>query len=331
MKSDHALPLSALFTLSRATTINAPHNGLKTNALSSVDSTTVPASNAAAFHIASRRRNGRWNVRLPPTATDWRSPLLPIGGWWAAPREAAGDAPDKYHPCYAMAILSSRMPRDPLFPAPRFERQDDLVRLPTAQAFPATLPPPHEYSCNTKPVPTKRLSIKHWRVPEIPFSTAPDVRRSMTLNGMRMTIEYTQTGSGRVLQLIESRLEAGQRDIVHDVLVYLMRQILDARQNQSEARDNRAQSVAAYLGLDETGVCTLFASSRLSASAIARRIDEGKAGPRRRNLQVEPLLRGQLSLLRSDLRGLEHKEATLLWLLDEIVIRLSADDESIQR
>lgn len=146
-----------------------------------------------------------------------------------------------------------------------------------------------------------------------------------------MTIEYTQTGSERVLQLIESRLEAGQRDIVHDVLVYLMRQILDARQSQSEARDNRAESVAAYLGLDETSVRTLFASSRLSALALARRIEAGQAGPRRRNLQVEPLLRGQLSLLRSDLRGLEDKEAALLWLLDEIVTRLSADNESIRR
>lgn len=144
----------------------------------------------------------------------------------------------------------------------------------------------------------------------------------MTLNGMRMSLEYVQTGSPRVLQLVESRLSAGQRDVAHDVLVYLMRQVMDVRAREREARDLRAESVAAYLGLYEPRVRLLFAARRLTAAAVSAAIAAGFAGPVRRVIDVEALVQSQLHHLRPQLRALRHEEEKLLRLLDEIAARL---------
>ncbi|MDQ3813454.1 MAG: hypothetical protein M3347_05830, partial [Armatimonadota bacterium] len=61
---------------------------------------------AAAFRIAARPRDGRW--RVAGSVTD-PSPTARRQGWWAIPLEPSGDAPDKYHPKYVMALLTSRV------------------------------------------------------------------------------------------------------------------------------------------------------------------------------------------------------------------------------
>lgn len=318
MTSDHTLPFSELFHLRRFAAPRVARDGTFAPASFPLNASQPQTSRDAAsrdgFHIAARKRDGRWVAASGAERDNWRVPLPMPGGWWALPRASVGDAPDKYHPAYAMALLSARLPM-------MTPRENEVTQA--VAATPDADKPPHEYSCAAE-----SNSLNHWPVPIIDFSTAPEVRRSMTLNGMRMTIEYTQTASLRVLQLVESRLQAGQRDVVHDVLVYVMRQIIDARRNQAEARDLRAESVAAYLGLDELKVRMLFANSRLSARLMARRIEEGFAGSKRRNLDVETLLRGQIAHLRPDLLDLKRREDSLLWLLDEIVARLFAHGES---
>jgi hypothetical protein len=147
----------------------------------------------------------------------------------------------------------------------------------------------------------------------------------MALNGMRMSTEYWQSGSLRVLQLVESRLIEGQRDVVHDVLVYLMRQILDIRAEAEEARGLRAESVAAYLGLQEAPVRALFASDALAPARMAATIEGGIAGPVRRALNVGELVAAQVRQLRPQLREYSQQENRWLWLIDEITQRLYDD------
>jgi hypothetical protein len=167
--------------------------------------------------------------------------------------------------------------------------------------------------------------VLEWALPRIDFATGEEVRRSMTLNGMRMSLEYFQTGSPRVLQLVDSRLQAAQCDVVHDILVYLMQRILDIRAESREARDLRAESLAAYLGLDHERVRLLMLAPKLSADAIADALQNNYAGPVRRALDVTALVESQLSHLRPQLRGFERQEQHVLPLMDEIVTRLYRD------
>jgi hypothetical protein len=155
-------------------------------------------------------------------------------------------------------------------------------------------------------------------IPAVEFTTDEATRRSMTLNGMRMTMELQQTGSRRMLELIENRLAAGQRDIAHDVLVYLMRQIWDIRAEEREERDLRAESVAAFMGLDESATRTLFQSPSLSAVEIACSIENGAAGEPRRKLDLEPLLENQLALLQPPLAALREREELFWGLIGEV-------------
>jgi hypothetical protein len=162
-------------------------------------------------------------------------------------------------------------------------------------------------------------------VPAISFTTDADVRRSMTLNGMRMSLEHFQSGSNRVLDLVENRLQLAQRDIVHNILVFLMEQVLDTRARAQEARDLRAEAVAAYLGLEPQRVNTLFAPARLAAQKIATRLESGEAGIVRRQIDIRALCEGQVALLRRELRQSANEETVVLELIDNIVARLRAN------
>jgi len=235
------------------------------------------------FHISPRQRHGRWQVALVSETTVAASRSL-----WAAPREKCGDAPDKYHPKYVMAVLSAQSP------------------LPE----------------NTKGEPVLDL-LQQWPVPRIDFSTEEFVRRSMSLNGMRMSMEYFETGSRRVVQLIEQRLEAGQRDIVHDVLVYLMQRVLDLRAAEREARSLRAESVAAYLGLNQDRVNQLFLAVRLMPERITAQIEAEYAGPIRRKIDVPGLVAAQVNHLKPSLRQFRHQEQHALKMIDETLRLLS--------
>jgi hypothetical protein len=156
-------------------------------------------------------------------------------------------------------------------------------------------------------------------IPRIEFTSDADLRRSMTLNGMRMTLEFVQTGSRRMLELIENRLKLGQRDIVHNVLVYLMSQVWDIRDEARGERALRAESVAAFLGLDEAATATLFTTPILDAKDIAKAIVRGDAGKQRRDLAPGPLIENQVALLQPQLDRLQQKEHDLLLLIAEVV------------
>lgn len=250
------LPLNSLFTISR-----------------------VPAS-GALFLISARRRHQRWHT-TPVSVVDG----VVMRKVWALPQPTVGDAPQLYHPLYAMAVLSA---------AP--------------QAPPSLL--------------NGKASLRQWPIPHIDWSTDENVRRSMTLNGMRMSTEYWQNGSVRVLELVENRLGEGQRDIVHDVLVYVMRQVLDIRAGAKEARGLRAESVAAFLGLQEPAVRALFAQERLSVALMHRAIVSGVAGPVRRAIDVHAMLKNQLAQLHPQLHEYSQQEERWQWLIDEVVRRL---------
>lgn len=166
-------------------------------------------------------------------------------------------------------------------------------------------------------------ALCHWPIPAIRFGTEEFTRRSMALNGMRMSLEYFQSGSPRVLQLVTQRLAAGQRDVVHDVLVYLIQRVFDIRTEAQEARLLRAEAVAAYLGISQSHVNLYFLAARLNSAHIARWIKKGYAGPVRRAIDVPTLIQSQVALLRPTLRQYQQSEKQTLDLLDKVALLLN--------
>lgn len=197
-----------------------------------------------------------------------------------------------YHPHYLPAVLSSE--------------------ITTTRNFPQ-----HESDGES--------SNEEWSIPAIEFTTEEWTRRSMTLNGMRMSTEFLAHDSPRVLQLVEQRLQEKQGDVVHDVLVYLWERILQIRADMDEARTLQAESLAAYLGLQPTPIIELFLSPELSIPEIVRQINSGVAGPPRRALHVAPLLENLLARLRPELEELQSQENRIRQLINEIVTRLYED------
>jgi hypothetical protein len=165
---------------------------------------------------------------------------------------------------------------------------------------------------------SSELTVQQWILPRISFETEEFTRRSMSLNGMRMGTEYLASGSLRVLQLIEQRLLARQCDVVHDVLVYLMEQVLDLRTEAREARLLHAESVAAYLGLHPEHVSRLFLAPRLAPVEITTALEAGTAGKIRRVIDVASLVESQVRHLRLALRHHLRQERRILQLIDEV-------------
>ena len=218
-------------------------------------------------------------------------------GYFIVPRDdapvAVGDAPDKLHPLYLAANVAARA-------LTRETSRKNAVALPD-------LP-----------------------IPRIIFSTDEATRRSMTLNGMRMSTEYFANGSNRVLELIENRLEIGQSDVVHNVLVYLMRRVFDIQAEAEEARDLRAEALSAFLGLDLNATRKLLSSTRPSARCMAQSILGGEAGIMRRKISDSDLLslsQNQMQILLPQLRNAFREEEHVLRLVDEIVARLDCCNE----
>jgi hypothetical protein len=253
------------------------------------------------FFVAHRSRNNRLIVleisHVPPRAAGWFAQAVTneqaVTGDTAPNRVlgsvSSGDAPHLYHPRYIMAILSAQ----------------------AGSARPVKEPPVEQ-----------TIALRDFPIPTIQFSTPEEVRRSMTLNSMRMSLEYFQNGSFRVLDLVENRLAQGQRDIVHDLCVYLMRHLSDIRAREREARSLRAESVAAFLGLNEARVQELFWLTRLSSGQIAQKLQGGHAGTLRRVIDVEDLVQSQIALLRPQLRQAAQEEAQVFWLIDRVVALL---------
>lgn len=158
--------------------------------------------------------------------------------------------------------------------------------------------------------------------PAIHFATDADTRRSMTLNAMKMTREYSQqpVAAPRILQLVEGRLAAGQRDVVHDALVYLMRQILAAREEMMRESELRAAAITAFLGLSPGQIMALSPrrDAQLAATLIAST---------RRAVDVAGVLEMQRRILRGALIPLRRAERNYLKLLDVVVSKLWDDEE----
>lgn len=172
-------------------------------------------------------------------------------------------------------------------------------------------------------------SLPDLSIPTIEFSTDEATRRSMTLNGMRMSTEFFANRSHRVLELVENRLAAGQRDVVHNILVYLMRRVFDIQNDADEARDLRAEALAAFLGLEVFGARKILSRLRPSDSRVAAAILNGEAGDVRRRISdtdLHALVANQMQILRPQLRRFAREEADVLGLIEEIVSRLRADD-----
>lgn len=238
---------------------------------------TQPQADAIFWVQMKRNRSGALSPKVQPAAFAYGS----ARGKWAVPTPLCGDAPDKYHPLYAFALLGT-------------------------QTF---LENWHSQGAPIEP--------EVWLLPAISFSTDEWTRRSMTLNAMRMSTEFYASGSERVLQLVESRLAVGQRDVVHDVLVYNARLLLDAMGEADEASLLRSESVAAYLGLQRAKTDELFRGPLVS-SRLTAKIEAGYAGVVRRKLDVGALIESQLQQLKPVLAALRFKQARTLSLLDAI-------------
>lgn len=177
----------------------------------------------------------------------------------------------------------------------------------------------------TSPVAQKRNSsvpqTADWLIPSITFSTEDWTRRSMALNGMRMSTEYFANTSLRVLQLVDQRLQAGQTDVVHDVVVYLQERVLQAQSDIQEAQQLQAESLTAYVGLDAQRVAQLFATCR-SAHEITQHIQAGFAGTIQRQLDLAALIENLWQRLCPDVERMQEHQRHVQVLVNEIAVRL---------
>lgn len=265
---------------------------------------------------------------LPPTTEQSRN-TWPLNRLFQLSRQRSG----------ATQFLVMARPRnDRYFVSDRAELLDEALGTPASFWFaqplaatadllgdnPQQLHPRYVMAILSSRDADKTFRLRDFPIPMIEFSTPESVRRSMTLNSMRMSLEYFESGSFRVLELVENRLAENQRDVVHDLCVYLMRHLLDIRAREREARFLRAESVAAFLGLSEKNVQQLFLARRLSAASVTQKLEQGHAGTIRRNLNVEELVGGQIALLRPQLQQFAQEENQLFALLDDVVARLRA-------
>lgn len=162
-------------------------------------------------------------------------------------------------------------------------------------------------------------------VPSIEFTTDEAVRRSMTLNAMRMTLEHFQTGSNRMLELIDNRLAAGQRDIAHDALVYLMRRLADVHAAERETENLCADSLAAWLGLRPLDTRTLLARSA-NAEELAAGLAAGEAGELKRTLDLTAVCANQWAQLEPERETARGEEDALFGLVKSIRDKLVRQD-----
>lgn len=155
-------------------------------------------------------------------------------------------------------------------------------------------------------------------LPKVLFVTHTDIRRSMTLNAMRMCTELFALGSQRVFQLAKQRLEANQSDVVHDLLVYLMHAILDARREYERETTLRAESIAAYLGIVPAKVLILVRQNN-DANQLTENLRDGYAGKLQRELNVGALVDNQLALLTPYQKVAIEKETQVLQMIRRIL------------
>lgn len=209
---------------------------------------------------------------------------------WAIARDLCNDSPIHYHPKFVMALLSTLSAR-------------------TLNSLDA--------------------HFLEWKFPAIAFETTQETRRSMTLNGMRMSTEFFASGSPRILQFVDQRLQAGQSDVIHDVVVYLMQRVLQMQALSDEERMLQAESLAAYLGLKAERVLEWFfeweIEGALKTDELSLRIENEFAVAPRRNVDIAALVENQMQRFEASMRELKQQEERVLVLMDEVVMRFYQD------
>lgn len=249
----------------------------------------------AIFRVRELNKNFPIDQRLPVmavSASQFQDRFLSYLSeeWlWALSQPLCGDSPTQYHPKFLMALLSSLSAR--------------------------THNQGHE-------------SFLQWQFPAIRFETEEWTRRSMTLNGMRMSTEYFAHDSPRVLQLIEQRLEAGQADVVHNVLVYLMQSVLETHIAFDEERALQAESLAAYLELDADRVQALLFEWPLQTAEFIHKIETGFAGTPRSLPDISALIENQLARFSVSFQEIKNQEDKAFGLIDEVVACLYNHDRT---
>lgn len=199
--------------------------------------------------------------------------------FWASPTPLCGDSAHQYNPFFVMAVLL-------VTPFPENSEIETFHQI---------------------------------ELPKVLFNTHPDIRRSMTLNAMRMSTELFAVGSERVFQLAQQRLEANQPDVVHDLLVYLMHAILDARRDHAQEKMLRAESIAAYLGIDQAKVLLLIRKYGNDELALTNSLEQGNAGELQRQLNVASLVRNQVELLIPYQQNASRKETQVIEMIRRIL------------
>jgi len=169
------------------------------------------------------------------------------------------------------------------------------------------------------PSPDKLDILNQIQLPKVLFHTHPNIRRSMTLNAMRMSTELFAVGSERVYQLAKQRLEANQPDVVHDLLVYLMHAVLDARLEYEQELALRAESIAAYLGINSPKVLLLMRDYDDDTSALTQSLEQGNAGKLQRELNVAALVRNQKELLTPYQQSAIEKETQVIEMIRRVL------------
>jgi hypothetical protein len=213
--------------------------------------------------------------------------------FYASPTPLCGDSAHQYNPCFVMAVLSVT----PMVGRSRRGRR--------------------EAGSASQPYLTELLD--QIQLPKVLFDTDPNIRRSMTLNAMRMSTELFALGSERVFQLAQQRLEADQPDVVHDLLVYLMHAILDARRDYAQETALRAESLAAYLGIEPTKVLLLMREYGDDELALTNSLEQGQAGILQRKLNVAALVNNQMELLTPYRQSAQRKETQVIEIIRRVL------------
>ncbi len=253
---------------------------------------------AATFSIVCSHPDFKLTQRLKVFAIDSTNidsnPAKTANRIWANARENCGDSPTQYNPKFLMALLASL------------------------------------------PVQVHNLTseeVVNWQIPSVKFSTEESTRLSMTLNGMRMSTEYFASDSTRVLQLVEQRLEAAQSDVIHDILVYLMQRALELSTTFTQERMLLAESIAAYLGVQENMVhqllCEqlkneLWENRQIQSEPLALKIQNGFAGTPRASADVTALIQNQAARFNEEFSYLKQQHERVFHLIDEIADKIFA-------
>jgi hypothetical protein len=134
-----------------------------------------------------------------------------------------------------------------------------------------------------------------------------------------MSSEFLDSGSERIFEITQQRLEENQTDVIHDHLAYLMHAILDTRRAYAQEASLRAESIAAYLGISPAKVLLLIQQYGDNVAGLTMSLEEGKAGILHRKLDTTALINNQIELLLPFQKDAREKESSIIEFIGKIV------------